>query len=892
MNVHLKFLFAFSIFFNLHVFSQSKTDLIPENNINAPYLEHLIKLKVDSVRQVHNCSHLINDSILFIASKHHSQYMNTNGVLSHKEKDKSYENPSLRVIEYGGKGYKTGENVLFTFYNRPIKVNKKSKKTTILKTYEQLAHHMVNSWVNSPGHFKNIINCKYKLTGVSIAIDYKKKKVYATQKFAWKINAFNTPKHPKLFPYDTYQPKSKITSFSNIPQLQQQHDHLWELKHDTDSIECSPCDSILNHTPGIRMQFKNKRFKLRIENSEFVKEIIQNKYDGFAIEIIEIKDYLCGNSAYYTKPSRRNKQCVLNGQPLEPVYRKEIYKGFKNRKRIKDFKFIPYMFKDSSIPFLHKFKRFNIDKYSSKYFELDLGEIPELESSIWAYNLLVIKNKRICKSYAFQSICGELFEEKFPLDYIPPDSSGEYSFPPLFEVYTKQISFKPQEERVNSQIFNDFVNNKRNKDYELDSLIIACYASIEGDSLKNLKLQKKRAINIQKVLDKNNLKGNTNITFTRTNWKHFNKTIKKSECWKFLNLLDHKTKIKFINNDYKEELQPILKSGRTAHVRFVEKIPFNDKHLLLYIQTENRSLIDSIYKYQNDTEKRIGFNKELHKLYCYVHKLVVKGKLKPHVLVHFILPQINLLERETKEHRVLYAYEYPKAFGLDKSKREQEVWINHIDDVHKGETSSLYTYQKYYEEVNAIIQGKSRCDFKYAQNLIFNLESFYTNLKTPKNTFQISSMVANINYYLLNHVFNDKPKGNMINAMQALNQLQNFYETQINYTVENALALAKMAQYYRLESYVTSFLESHAHLPEVQAYIIMLEYQTYDLNGSFYQNLTKAADVFPRDIWCSMFLNSCTIPFQVFNNEKVRDLYCEKCSEELNNHLESSISNQ
>lgn len=890
MNIYWSALIIFSFLFAPSGFSQSPSDLLPNEGINTLFLEHLIKLQVDSVRQAHHCSTLVNDSILYVASKHHSDYMKTNGVLSHKEKNKHYENPPQRIFAYGGKEYHSGENILFTFFNRSIKAKKKTKKTVVLKTYGQLAKSMVQNWVDSPGHFKNIINCKYSLTGVSVSIDYKKKKVYATQKFAWKMNAFNFPNHKQLFPFDDYQPAPQVSSFNNIPNTLGTHEHLWELEHDTDSTACKSCDSLLNEPPRMGMRLINNRFKLKIENSDFVKNLIHHKYDGFAIEIVEFKDYICDNPAYYTKPSRRNGQCVLNGQPMQPVYRKAIYKGFKNRKRIEDFKFIPYLFKQQSIPFLHRFKRFNVDKYSSKYFEIDLGELPKLESSIWGYNLLVIKDHKICKTYAFQTICGELYQEKFPLEFIPSDTlNAHYTFTPLHLEYAERIPFKAQETEVNPNIFNHFINHERNEDYELDSLLIFCYASIEGDSTKNIKLQKTRAKNIQHILDKHQLKGNVNLQITATNWKHFNDYIEESKCWSFLTLLDRKTRIDYINNDYKKDLQPILNAGRASYVRFVEKIPFNDEHLLYYIQHENRSLIDSIYTYADNQKKRFPFNKSLNELYRYLHKLVVKGQFKPDVLAEFILPQINLLLQQTKEHRVLYAYQFPKAFGLEQSIQAQKVWTDHIDDVHKHQTSPLYTYQKYREDVNNIISGKMACNFRSAQELISNLDYFYASQVSGVEHTKVPFMVANINYHLLNHVFSEKPAGNMVNAMQALNQLQNFYESHNTYTKDKALYLAKMAQYYHLETSIQSFLKPHIHLPEVQAYLILLNYQTYDTEGQFYKDLIQAADVFPKDDWCSMFMRSCRIPFQVFNNETVRHLYCEKCEEELEQVLDDSL---
>ncbi len=882
MHLYLHTIILTLFCFNTKGLSQSKSDILPENNINIPFLEHLIKVEIDSVRHVHECKSLINDSILFVASKHHSNYMNSNSTLSHTEKKSGYKNPQDRVESFGGKGYSTGENVLFTFYNRPIKIGK-TKKTTILNTYRKLAKSMVEGWVNSPGHFKNIINCTYDITGVSVSIDNKKQKVYATQKFAWKKNTFYFPKYPVLFPYDLYVPAPLIHSFEGISDTLSYHNHLWGLEHDNNKTIYKSIDTLLDRPPLMSIDPTSTRFKLRIENSDFVKSIIQGKYDGFAIEIVEFKDYLCGNPAYYTKPSRRNGQCVLNGTPTKPVYRDGLYNGFKKRKKIKDFKFIPYLFKKQSIPFLHRFKRYNIDRYSSQYFEIDLGKTPSQKSDIWGYNLLVIKDNKICKTYFFHSVCGELFEEKFPLYFIPSDTfNSNYTFNPIYEVYTKTIPFTPLETEIKPTIFNEYINTYRNKDYELDSLLVYCYSSVEGDSTKNIKLQEKRAKNIKAILNTQNLKGRINLTTASTNWQHFNTYVEESECWNFLNRVDRKTRMQFINNDYKKELKPILDSGRKSFVRFVEKIPFNDEHLLYYIQYENRLLIDSIYKYSTKPKLLKPFNDKLFKLYKYVHKLIVNKHFKPNILTKFILPQINILPLKTKELRVLYAFEFPKAFKLNNAMAAQKVWTEHIHAMHKFETSSLYTYQTYRLEVNKLMNGEIAYDFNKAQELISQLNTLYSSKKEDSSYTRIPFMVANINLYLLNQVFNNKPKANRFNALKALNQLQNFYETQHIYTQEKALSLAKISEYYQLDQHTRTFVKPYINSPEVLAYLLIQEYQQYNIEGSFYQDLIKSANVFPRNVWCSMFINPCKIPFQVFNNKVIRDLYCEKCEKELN----------
>jgi hypothetical protein len=48
---------------------------------------------------------------------------------------------------------------------------------------------------------------------------------------------------------------------------------------------------------------------------------MKNKWDGFAVELVVFDDYMCSNPDYYTKASRRNGQCEINGRMLKPLYR-------------------------------------------------------------------------------------------------------------------------------------------------------------------------------------------------------------------------------------------------------------------------------------------------------------------------------------------------------------------------------------------------------------------------------------------------------------------------------------------------------------------------------------------------------------------------------------------
>jgi uncharacterized protein YkwD len=178
------FVFPFIFAFFIKAIAQLPSDSIISKELNKPYLEHLIKTKIDSVRNKHKIEILKSDSILYLASQHHAKYMMENNTLTHAEKNSKMKNPLLRAEHFGAQNYLVGENVAFTYMHIPMK-DKKGKKYSN-ETYEELANDFINMWINSQGHFANMIKPDYSLTAIAIAIDEKTNKIYAVQFFGSK----------------------------------------------------------------------------------------------------------------------------------------------------------------------------------------------------------------------------------------------------------------------------------------------------------------------------------------------------------------------------------------------------------------------------------------------------------------------------------------------------------------------------------------------------------------------------------------------------------------------------------------------------------------------------------------------------------------------------------
>lgn len=201
----------------LLLYSQKANDKINLYALNEKLLEHLIKVKIDEVRQQHQLAPLHNDSILYVAAKFHANYLFKKGELSHTEpENKKMETPQKRADFFGAVNYLVGENVAFTLVQLPVR--DKKNKIHINTTYAETANDLVTLWVNSPGHYKNIIAAKYNATGLAICVDAKTKRIYAVQKFAQILFKYSFESNTKFFSYSDFIPPKPIISFS-LPTL-------------------------------------------------------------------------------------------------------------------------------------------------------------------------------------------------------------------------------------------------------------------------------------------------------------------------------------------------------------------------------------------------------------------------------------------------------------------------------------------------------------------------------------------------------------------------------------------------------------------------------------------------------------------------------------------------
>ena len=882
-------LFSFLLVSHMIGFGQEPIDQIVPESLNLKYLEHLVKMKIDSVRNEYNCDPLINDSILYIAAAHHAAFMQENRRLTHYEDEEGqFNSPQDRVTFYGAPHYLVGENVIKTNANALVK--SKVEKTLFGKgyrffdtnTYRGLADNIISGWVNSKGHFENIITPEYQITG--LAITYEDGQIYACQKFAQVPYVYSFDESDSFFSYSNYQPKPTIASFAGIKrELLDDHRYKWELKHDRPE-KCNECLEMIREKPFITLRFEPGRnvFILRVENAAYVDRMTQNNKDGFAVEIVEYNDYACGNPAYYEKPSRRNGQLKTNGRILEPVFRNDLIKGFKKRKKQKEVKFLSYLFGADSVKIKNRFAKYKSAQYTSEYYEITLGRLPKDVNGLWAHNLLYIQDGQICHVDYFTNYCGGLFIDTVTFDFMPfPAESKPTSFKPTASNQYFTVPFEQGKSDYEEDDITPFVKALENVDYSVDSVIIKAYASVEGDSIANIKLAEKRANSILNVWQRNQEKKINAMVETAISWTSFYHKIGGHPKYRHLARLDHPALLKALEDEKtRNDLERILKAERKAEIALYIRLPATEQNIP-YLVVDQINVFKQKLESPLQSDRSItAYLDSINRYYTWAHQLVTEGKLDSSTFAAISMPPIFRTDAKLAQKYLIYGYEMYPAFAKNDQWMEikDELW-NELSLLPQKNLSSIFWYDLAYFKTRAIIQ-KRQYEVDAIQdvlNLFQPLRSFYYEDTIAQAN--IESLNFNLNMLLLNHVFPENPEAFSKNAEVALNQIGLYYSNNDTVDVELVLNMCRMAVYYNNIFQAQTLAVPYWNEPEVVKYIVPLSYQHPSSEGTFiyYAQLIQLAKELAPETWCNMFMHECGIPFQAFDHEELRTVLCETC---------------
>ena len=197
------FLFIFYFLFCFGISkSQVRDTAIDPEHFNKALLEHFIKIRIDGVRQGQKLVILQNDSLLYLAALDQAVFLLKKPDIGHIQPGKKKSTPMDRAHYYKADYPMIGENVERIYYLTNMEMKKVSKKPVFIRTYDEAAIEMVEGWVHSPPHYKNILTSSFDLTGVAVSVNPKDKSITGVQVFGMAPQGFHPPKSFKFFPYE------------------------------------------------------------------------------------------------------------------------------------------------------------------------------------------------------------------------------------------------------------------------------------------------------------------------------------------------------------------------------------------------------------------------------------------------------------------------------------------------------------------------------------------------------------------------------------------------------------------------------------------------------------------------------------------------------------------
>lgn len=863
--------FLFSLLFSISAFAQHPKDRLV-GELNVKFLEHLIKEGVDSVRKSKGLAALGNDSILYIASLHHSKDQKKNGKISHNESSRKYKDPQARAEAYGAVNYLVGENVQVIPYNVLVK-EKATKQVKTYDTYEKLARAFVIGWVNSKGHYKNMISPDYQITGVSVAVDSKSNEVYSTQKFAAVLWKYNFEESSTMFPYSNYQVPETPTSLEdvNVP-FRTRYPHGLQSSQKLSAEKLQYVNSLIDYAQDhsfLEIERGNIYLKMHLDAQLFL-NFLEGRKDGLAIEVVSYNDYDCGNPEFYIDPARRNKRSEITDTVLIPIYKKDLMKGFKPRRK-STYKRIKKEIKKNKEESLYN----NILKgvyipYSPDEFKYKLGKIPKGVNGYQEINLVYIKDKSIVRVKHFTGICGEYYTEFNPIElltdsaiftYVPVPKEKDYQFDFFFQKGKSAYKYQDLKPALDSLTDDEFI---------VTEIEINAYSSVEGNDEINKEIQEKRAQSIVEAFATKSKLKVAPLVASHSSWEKFKVQIETDSTLSDLRgYSDQQLKDSLQQKDFVAQLEPLLKMQRFAEVKISTLYDLNDSTIQKYVVQEYNRFQSKLKEFEEPLGP--GYFAILDTqlaMQTFAFRGIKEGRIHDQIFNEFEDPSMKY---QVALYNNLYVYQ--EQLGVDYGIDHED--LSSYADLNSFSPTLAFNYLKKAVKDWDGVQSPRGIKMK-------DWGSIYSTLiyELPNRIDEVEQLNINYLFKAAKYYFE---KDDWNNKNEAAAWIFDFYSKK-KITEEHALKLAKGFAYIQVYAAAYAILQPFYETSKNEELLALASKLSYSnplesKSEEYVNELIALRKRMTQQNWCSMFVGPCNISFQVMDSEAMRNFYCEECAE-------------
>lgn len=790
----MKYTFLLFIALSFSCFAQkNKKKPIDDTNFKLDSLPHILLRELNRFRAEKGLDRLEFNTMMNEAAALSSEDMASDG------KDKIEASSTKSNLRKVG-ATKRGEEITM---KAPISKGREAYKTA------EVAKVIYERWESNVKNLLVLNNPKFTLIGISCAIDDEGKKVFVSAVFGGYDITNDGAAHKKeiALPYNT---KSK------------------SLK-DYDAKKCKNCERWRNYDVLHKgLSVENGKIYLSFKNSREMRRLLKKAKDGLAVDVVQREQY-----------TKADYNIVDNNLYNKGIMNKVIYKDkfFKSNLLTK-----------------------NVDKKKKnkiKGIKVEMGKFNPKITGDYEINLIVVQDGKYCKTITRGYSESGNIDSKTPIGIMP--MKGSVGIKPPFEpksessILTFNIFFEKNKFEFKKEDIQPFIKALNEPDFIIDGLYIYAYSSIEGDSVANAKLQRKRAESVTKILQEQQKEVIKPTVDTRDSWGLF---MLENEDGKYANLVamgKHKA-IKTINGDQKlqDELEPILAKERFAQIVMdvTYDVTTGDKEQKFAIVQFNRAV-------------KAGNVQQALKIMEFIGKRMVEGKY-PESILDSLKFDATSANNALTNNRVYYRY----------------LKLNSVDEDDEAVFDGLLKY----EQANPV--------FNY--NKVFCQLNLDSNAGNPEHQAKIQATIDGLYGKLDSAYVNGLNIEWQFKIMESLDTADNA-DAQIDACIarikgfynikdaswQNALKLSYVFAKSKDYKYASTVLEPYLRKPDVTEQLIFMYIASasrvpekyYSRTFAYALDLAKQKN---QARYCKLF-GDPYMTFQVLENPEVKKAFTGTC---------------
>lgn len=556
------------------------------------------------------------------------------------------------------------------------------------------------------------------------------------------------------------------------------------------------------------------------------KRFMKGSKDALAVDIIQPEQFACGseNIADY---SRNNIGYMTKRMWSKKIYKNNVAPGEGRKNKVTKL-------------------------------EVALGLFPTtINPSDVEMNLMVIKEKSVCanipKSYVDNKIYD--FVPKIGLlpDTILASGMKEYSPKAIKERLTFKLMFEQGKSDYKPEEMRDVIATLDEPDFFIDKIFIRAYSSLEGSQATNAQLQKKRAENIVKALEKNQNASIVDSIETAANLKDLQDAVRGTSFERLCDM-DMNSAIAYVNSNQKK-LEPYLKQTRYADITIDVTYDLRDA------KKEQKFVLKQFNKAVE--AKQLDLALSIQK---YILKQVVSGRYDDQAVADMNIPEgadyvgLNM----NKVWLTQFIYSDP----LDEDYRDR------VDELNKQDLANNYVD---YNDVLCEIVVNDLSNESYVEKLQARVDKLYN---TPINMEMVDMLNIELQYQVMD-IYKDSCGYDHPTVVKCLEKMKEIIKFD-KLTWENSLKFASIFINHSDYEYAIHLLEpwiedERVPLVYISTYVTVCSKVEYKIHSNNYVKALERLKQMDSKFLCDLF-NSGKLSKQTFVNTNAKKVYCETCA--------------